>query len=95
MNDRSIKEVGDMIGDYKKMAKIVEKMGKAGLGKMNDMQAMMRNPTQMMKRMQNMMDPKTLKQIGGPQNLMNMMHEFGKMENMEEMMGKKGKFKKH
>ena len=49
----------------------------------------MRNPNQMMKRMQNMMDPKTLKQIGGPQNLMNMMHEFGKMENMEEMIGKK------
>ena len=49
----------------------------------------MRNPGQMMKRMQNMMDPKTLKQIGGPQNLMNMMHEFGKMENAEEMLGKK------
>jgi len=47
-----------------------------------------------MKRMQNMMDPKTLKQMGGPQNLMNMMNEFGKMENMEEMMGKKGRGKK-
>jgi len=85
----SVKEVTDMIADYKRMAKIVEKMGKAGLGKMNDMQSMMRNPAQMMKRMQNMMDPKTLKQIGGPQNLMNMVQEFGKMENMEEIMGKK------
>ena len=27
-----------MITDYKRMAKIVEKMGKAGLGKVNDMQ---------------------------------------------------------
>ncbi len=85
----SIKEVTDMIGDYKKMSKMVEKMGKAGLGKVADMQNMMRNPGQMMKRMQNMMDPKMLKQIGGPQNLMNMMHEFGKMDNMEELMGKK------
>ena len=94
----SAKEVNDMVTDYKRMAKMVEKMGKAGIGKMNDMQAMMRNPGQMMKRMQNMMDPKALKQIGGPQNLMNMMHEFGKMENMEEMMGKKktgGRGKKH
>ena len=50
---------------------------------------MMRNPSQMAKRMQNMVDPRTLKQIGGTQNLMNMVQEFGKMENMEEMMGKK------
>lgn len=86
----SVKDVNEMITNYKRMAKIVEKMGKAGIGKMNDMQNMMRNPGQMMKRMQNMMDPKILQQMGGPQNLMNMMHEFGKMENMEEMVGKRG-----
>eukprot|EP00826_Nyctotherus_ovalis_P056642 TRINITY_DN768_c0_g1_i7.p2 TRINITY_DN768_c0_g1~~TRINITY_DN768_c0_g1_i7.p2 ORF type:complete len:182 (-),score=87.12 TRINITY_DN768_c0_g1_i7:22-567(-) len=85
----SVKDVMTMVTDYKRMAKMVEKMGKAGLGKMNDMQSMMRNPGQMMKRMQNAVDPKILKQMGGPQNLMNMMHEFGKMENMEELMGKK------
>ena len=34
----TVKEVTDMICDYKRMAKIVEKMGKAGLGKMADMQ---------------------------------------------------------
>ena len=28
-----------MITDYKRMSKMVEKMGKAGLGKMNDMQS--------------------------------------------------------
>lgn len=90
------REVNDLTTDYKRMAKIVEKMGKAGLGKAGELQNLMRNPGQMMKRMQNVMDPKTLKQIGGPQNLMNMMHEFGKMEQMEDMMGGKGgKKKKH
>jgi len=33
-----MKEVADMITDYKRMAKMVEKMGKAGIGKVNDMQ---------------------------------------------------------
>ena len=74
----SVKDVNEMITNYKRMAKVVENMGKAGIGKMNDMQNMMRNPGQMMKRMQNMMDPKILQQMGGPQNLMNMMHEIGR-----------------
>jgi len=90
----SVKDVTSMVTDYKRMAKMVEKMGKAGIGKMNDMQNMMRNPGQMMKRMQNAVDPKILKQMGGAQNLMTMMHEFGKMENMDELTKKKGSKRK-
>jgi signal recognition particle subunit SRP54 len=36
---------------------------------------MARNPNQMMRKMQNMVDPKMLKQMGGAQNLMNMVKE--------------------
>ena len=51
---------------------------------------MMRNPGQVMGKLKNVVDPRMLKQIGGPQNLMNIVKEMGNMENMDEMMGMMG-----
>merc|ERR550514_2356709 len=84
----TVNEVFVLLEEYKRMAKMVGKMGKSGLmgGKAGDMTQMMRNPKQMMQKMQGMMDPRMLKQMGGAQNMMNMMKEMGKMENMQEMM---------
>ena len=68
---------------------MVSKMGKANLGKANDMQQFMRNPQQMMKKVTGALDPKMLKQLGGAQNMMQMMKDMSKLD-MQEMMGSLG-----
>merc|ERR1712139_464690 len=80
-------EVHQLLEEYKRMEKMVGKMGKSGLfGKGGDMSQLMRNPGQVMQKMQSAMDPRMLQQMGGAQNMMKMMKEFGKMENMGGLM---------
>merc|ERR1740122_279512 len=75
-------EVTQLLDEYKRMEKMVGKMGKSGLfGKGGDLTQLQRNPGQVMQKMQSAMDPRMLQQIGGAQNMMKMMKEFGKMEN--------------
>jgi len=87
----SIAEVTQLLDEYKRMEKMVGKMGKSGLfGKGGDMTQLTRNPGQVMQKMQSAMDPRMLQQMGGAQNMMKMMKDFGKMENgggMDDMMG--------
>merc|ERR1719321_2421423 len=84
-------EVSQLLDEYKRMEKMVGKMGKSGLfGKGGDLTQLSRNPGQVMQKMQSAMDPRMLQQMGGAQNMMKMMKEFGKMENMSglaDMMG--------
>merc|ERR1711870_179748 len=86
-------EVSQLLDEYKRMEKMVGKMGKSGLfGKGGDLTQLTRNPGQVMQKMQSAMDPRMLQQMGGAQNMMKMMKEFGKMESggmagMMEMMG--------
>merc|ERR1719464_1992356 len=76
-------EVAQLLDEYKRMEKMVGKMGKSGLfGKGGDLTQLTRNPGQVMQKMQSAMDPRMLQQMGGAQNMMKMMKEFGKMENM-------------
>jgi len=83
----SHQEVTQLLDEYKRMEKMVGKMGKSGLfGKGGDMTQLQRNPGQVMQKMQSAMDPRMLQQMGGAQNMMKMMKEFGKMENMGGMM---------
>merc|ERR1740123_1451007 len=80
-------EVSLLLEEYKRMEKMVGKMGKSGLfGKGGDLTQLTRNPGQVMQKMQSAMDPRMLQQMGGAQNMMKMMKEFGKMENMGGMM---------
>merc|ERR1712050_338339 len=80
-------EVTLLLDEYKRMEKMVGKMGKSGLfGKGGDLTQLTRNPGQVMQKMQSAMDPRMLQQMGGAQNMMKMMKEFGKMENMGSMM---------
>merc|ERR1711972_345390 len=80
-------EVSQLLDEYKRMEKMVGKMGKSGLfGKGGDLTQLSRNPGQVMQKMQSAMDPRMLQQMGGAQNMMKMMKEFGKMENMGGMM---------
>merc|ERR1711920_261961 len=83
----SMMEVVQLLDEYKRMEKMVGKMGKSGLfGKGGDLTQLTRNPGQVMQKMQSAMDPRMLQQMGGAQNMMKMMKEFGKMENMGGMM---------
>merc|ERR1712056_77907 len=81
-------EVAQLLDEFKRMEKMVGKMGKSGLfGKGGDMTQLGRNPAQVMQKMQSAMDPRMLQQMGGAQNMMKMMKEFGKMEAMGGMGG--------
>eukprot|EP00922_Rhytidocystis_sp_ex-Travisia-forbesii_P046065 GHVS01068717.1.p1 GENE.GHVS01068717.1~~GHVS01068717.1.p1 ORF type:complete len:502 (+),score=85.58 GHVS01068717.1:63-1568(+) len=81
----TVREVKELLEQHKQFSKMVGKMGKMGLTKDNAMQNMMRNPNQMMQRMQKMLDPKMLKQMGGAENMFHLMKEMGKAEDMEDM----------
>merc|ERR1740123_2941394 len=82
----SLAEVTLLLEEHKRMEKMVGKMGKSGLfGKGGDITQLQRNPGQVMQKMQSAMDPRMLQQMGGAQNMMKMMKEFGKMENMGGM----------
>jgi len=53
---------------------LISKVGQTNLGKgMNDKVNMMRNPNQVLGKLQSMIDPKMMAQLGGAGNLMNMM----------------------
>lgn len=77
----SVREVNELLTQYKKFAQMVKKMGGIkGLfkGKGGDMSKNV-NPTQMAKlnnQMAKMMDPRVLQQMGGMQGLQNMMRQF-------------------
>merc|ERR1712146_522218 len=80
-------EVNQLLDEYKRMEKMVGKMGKSGLfGKAGDLTQLQRNPGQVMQKMQSAMDPRVLQQMGGAHNMVKMMKEFGKMENMGGML---------
>eukprot|EP00357_Protocruzia_adherens_P002246 CAMPEP_0114997646 /NCGR_PEP_ID=MMETSP0216-20121206/15019_1 /TAXON_ID=223996 /ORGANISM="Protocruzia adherens, Strain Boccale" /LENGTH=526 /DNA_ID=CAMNT_0002362059 /DNA_START=20 /DNA_END=1600 /DNA_ORIENTATION=+ len=76
----SIRWVNELIEEHKRIEKMVSKMGKMKLGKGNDMSALTRNPGQMMQNLGKFVDPRVMKQMGGPQNMMNMMKEMSKMD---------------
>lgn len=75
----SVREVNELLTQYKKFAQMVKKMGGIkGLFKGGDMSKNV-NPTQMAKlnnQMAKMMDPRVLQQMGGMQGLQNMMRQF-------------------
>ena len=82
----SPQELRFMLERYKEFSKIIGRFGKLGLGKKGmDMTQMMRNPAQLMQNMERAVDPRILKQMGGPQNMMNLMRQFDKMEHMPDI----------
>ncbi|KAK2196779.1 bifunctional Signal recognition particle [Babesia duncani] len=72
----SIADVEMLMDQYKLLQKMVGNMGRVGLNKESTMQNMMRNPQQMLSRMQNAIDPRLLNQMGGAGNLLRMMKDF-------------------
>merc|ERR1719446_755013 len=88
--------VFELLEEHKRFAKMVEKVGKSGLmkGAMNGdvgaMNQMMRNPKQMMQKLQQTMDPKMLSKLGGAGNMMEMMKQMSDADGgqMADMMKK-------
>jgi signal recognition particle subunit SRP54 len=82
-------EVHDMLEEYNKFAKMVEKMPKlAGKGG-KDMSQLTRNPGQFMQQLSSMVPQNLLNQMGGAGNLMNMVKEMGGMEGLQQQSSKK------
>lgn len=74
--------VAELLNEHKRFEKMVGKMGKAGLMKeTGDMANLNRNPKQVLQKLQNCVDPWMLQQMGGAQNMLNLMKQ---MDNMEE-----------
>merc|ERR1711924_6713 len=87
--------VAELLHEHKRFEKMVGKMGKAGLMKESgDMANLNRNPKQVMQKLQNCVDPMMLQQMGGAQNMFNLMKQMENMAdagNEKPKPGKKGK----
>ena len=80
-----------LLEEHNKLKGVIGKVGKTNLGKnLNDKTALMRNPNQIMGKLQGMIDPKVMQQLGGAGNLMNMMKEMSNNPQMEDMMKQMG-----
>jgi len=83
----SVAEVKILLEEHKKLKGLIGKVGQTNLGKGNaDKLNLMRNPNQVMGKLSSMIDPKTMSQMGGIDNLMTMMKEMSKNPEMSEMM---------
>lgn len=87
--------VAELLHEHKRFEKMVGKMGKAGLMKESgDMANLNRNPKQVMQKLQTCVDPMMLQQMGGAQNMFNLMKQMENMDdagNEKPKPGKKGK----
>lgn len=59
---------------------MVGKMKNVGLTKEAAMQNMMRNPQQMLSKLQSVIDPRILKQMGGAGNMVNLLKDVSRRE---------------
>merc|ERR1719436_2371817 len=85
--------VDELLAEHKRFEKMVGKMGKAGLMKeTGDMANLNRNPKQVLNKLQNCVDPWMLQQMGGAQNMLNLMKQMDTMD--EEGGGGEGDKKK-
>jgi len=77
--------VAELLQEHKRFEKMVGKMGKAGLMKeTGDMANLNRNPKQVLQKLERSMDPLMLQQMGGAQNMLNLMKEMDKMDDEGE-----------
>lgn len=79
----SIMIVKTLLQYHKQFEKMVGKMGKSGLMNKGDSgfnQKLQRNPQALMQKLQQSMDPKMLKQMGGAQSMLDMMKQMGGLD---------------
>ena len=71
-----ILEIKFLLEEFKRLKKMLNGFSKSKLGKGNQLENIARNPNQIMKKMQNFMDPRMLQQLGGMGNVMNMVKQM-------------------
>lgn len=82
--------VDELLQEHKRFEKMVGKMGKAGLMKeTGDMANLNRNPKQVLQKLQSCVDPLMLQQMGGAQNMLNLMKHMDEADGGGD--GKKSK----
>jgi len=72
--------VVELLNEHKRFETMVLKMGKAGLMKESGDLALHRNPKQVMQKLQSCMDPALLQNMGGAQNMLNLMKHMEALE---------------
>lgn len=78
-----------LLRTHRQFEQVVRRMGKSSLMKGSDeqlAQKMKRNPRQVMGQLQKAMDPRMLAQMGGAQNVMQLMQEMGNMNGLDPSM---------
>merc|ERR1719387_1123252 len=69
--------VMELLHEHKRFEKMVGRMGKAGLMKdTGDLTDLKRNPKQVLSKLESCVDPQMLQQMGGAQNMLNLMKEM-------------------
>lgn len=75
----SILEVHLLLEEFKNVQKMITNLSKVNMGKGNEMQNLMRNPNQIMQKLGGALDPRMVQSLGGMDNIMDMMKQFGGM----------------
>lgn len=74
-----IEEVNQLLEEYKRLKTMIEGLAKTPLGKGGKMADLARNPGNLMGKLQKIMDPRMLQQMGGMNGMMDMMKQVEKM----------------
>jgi signal recognition particle subunit SRP54 len=94
----SMLEVHLLLEEFKNVQKMIKNLGGLNMGRGNELQNLMRNPNQIMQKLGGAMNPQMIQSLGGMENIMGMLKQFGSMEKsgqmpdlakMMKMMGKK------
>jgi len=86
--------IAELLHEHKRFEQMVGKMGKAGLMKETGQNDMTRNPKQVMQKLQSCVDPMMLQQMGGAQNMFNLMKQMEDAQDEGGGSGAGGKAKK-
>lgn len=86
----SMVEIQMLLEEYKNIKGMVGNLSKLGAGGKAgnmDMNALMKNPAQLMQKLGGALNPQMINSLGGMENIMNMMKQFGSMEKNGQMGG--------
>lgn len=81
----SMLEVHLLLEEFKNVQKMIKNLSNVNMGKGNEMQNLMRNPNQIMQKLGGAMNPQMIQSLGGMENIMGMLKQFGSMEKGGQM----------
>jgi signal recognition particle subunit SRP54 len=81
----SMLEVHLLLEEFKNVQKMIKNLGGLNMGRGNELQNLMRNPNQIMQKLGGAMNPQMIQSLGGMENIMGMLKQFGSMEKSGQM----------